>query len=146
MTFSINQFLPYLLNQASEAVSKDFQPHYRERYGMLRTEWRILFHLGLHGDMTAKQICDVASIHKTKVSRAVSALEAKRYLSKKTDENDRRLEHLSLTNLGQKVYNDLHSVAQQYDLKITTALSQDEVETLRSVLKKLAKTGGSRKA
>ncbi|MEY8120290.1 MarR family winged helix-turn-helix transcriptional regulator [Falsihalocynthiibacter sp. BN13B15] len=137
MSFSINEFLPYLLNQTSEAVSKDFQPQYRERYGMLRTEWRVLFHLGIHGKLTAKEICTLASLHKTKVSRAVTALEAKRFLSRTADENDRRLEHLSLTKQGQKAYADLHKAAQTYEEKITSALSEHEIDTLKSVLKKL---------
>jgi DNA-binding MarR family transcriptional regulator len=81
MNFSLPEFLPYLLNQAAEAVGKDFQSYYRDKYGMLRTEWRVLFHLGCYGDMTAKRICELASVHKTKVSRAVSALEAKRYVA-----------------------------------------------------------------
>lgn len=140
MSFSINEFLPYLLNQTAEAVSKDFQPQYRERYGMLRTEWRILFHLGIHGEMTAKQICTLASLHKTKVSRGVTALEAKRLLTRSTDEFDRRHEQLSLTKQGQKVYTDLHNAAQTYEARLTSALSDQEIATLKSVLKKLAKT------
>ncbi|MEM9195855.1 MAG: thiamine pyrophosphate-dependent enzyme [Myxococcota bacterium] len=33
---------------------------------MLRTEWRVLFHLGRRPDMTAKDICTQAKLHKTK--------------------------------------------------------------------------------
>ncbi len=80
MDFNLPHFLPYLLNQAAEAASAGFQAHYRGKYGMLRTEWRVLFHLGCYGRMSAKQICSKAKIHKTKVSRAVRELEAKRLL------------------------------------------------------------------
>jgi ATP-dependent Lon protease len=41
---------------------------------MLRTEWRVLFHLGIYGEMTATDIVNRARIHKTKVSRAVQKL------------------------------------------------------------------------
>ena len=57
MKSELSHFLPYLLNQAAEVVSQDFQPNYKNRYGMLRTEWRVLFHLGRLGEMTATQIC-----------------------------------------------------------------------------------------
>lgn len=50
-------FLPYLLNRAAEETSLGFQEHYRRRYGMLRTEWRVLFHLGRHGELSARDIC-----------------------------------------------------------------------------------------
>jgi len=46
----------HLLNRAAEEVSLDFQHHYKDRYGMLRTEWRVLAHLGERGTMTARDI------------------------------------------------------------------------------------------
>ena len=72
--FDLQDFLPYLLNQAAEVSSLEFQQVYRDRYGMLRTEWRVLFHLGLYGTMTAAQIGSRAKMHKTKISRAVQRL------------------------------------------------------------------------
>jgi hypothetical protein len=50
---------------------------------MLRTEWRVLFHLGRYGAMSAREISRRAGIHKTKVSRAVAALERKRFLERR---------------------------------------------------------------
>ena len=49
--FDLSSFLPYALNQAAEATSIGFQKFYRQQYGMLRTEWRVLFHLGRYGEM-----------------------------------------------------------------------------------------------
>ncbi len=138
MTFSVPDFLPYLLNQAAEAASRDFQTHYRTRYGMLRTEWRVLFHLGCYGDMTATAICEKGSLHKTKVSRAVSALEEKRYLVRREDKADRRVEHLSLTPAGAAVFRDLSAAAENYEQQLVEGLSWDETATLRDVLKRLA--------
>ncbi|WP_446720123.1 MarR family transcriptional regulator, partial [Leisingera sp. ANG-S] len=56
---------------------------------MLRTEWRVLFHLGNYGQMTAKEIGSRAKIHKTKISRAVAKLSEKRFVTRTRDENDR---------------------------------------------------------
>ncbi len=88
--FEIQDFLPYLLAQAADALSIEFQHYYKSRYGMLRTEWRVLFRLGSYGDMTARDICIRARIHKTKVSRAVAALERMRFLSREELPTDRR--------------------------------------------------------
>ncbi|MEL6809365.1 MAG: helix-turn-helix domain-containing protein, partial [Pseudomonadota bacterium] len=67
--FDVRMFLPYLLNQAAEAASLEFQNVYKDRYGMLRNEWRVLFHLGIYGRMTASDIGARAQMHKTKISR-----------------------------------------------------------------------------
>lgn len=137
MKHELSDFLPYLLNQAAEMASRDFQPHYKDRYGMLRTEWRVLFHLGRYGEMTAKQICEQAVIHKTKVSRAVTALEDKRFLKRETDEEDRRFEKLTLTKAGQTVFNDLAQAATRYDQTMEDILGSDNVNALKSMLRQL---------
>jgi DNA-binding MarR family transcriptional regulator len=136
--FDLGRFLPYALNQAAEATSLGFQQHYRQRYGMLRTEWRVLFHLGRYGAMTAKTICERASLHKTKVSRAVSALERKRYLARKPQEADRRHETLSLTRQGGNVYADLFKAAKRYDADLSAHFTAQEREILNRCLEKIA--------
>ena len=146
MKSDLSSFLPYLLNQAAELVSAKFQPNYRDRYGMLRTEWRVLFHLGRHGEMTAKQICEQAMLHKTKVSRAVHALQTKGFLRRQTSANDRRVEFLSLSPRGKTVFHDLSIAAASFEADLATQLSAQELENLRGTLTKLidASAGGRR--
>jgi len=142
--FELEQFLPYLLNQAAEASSLAFQQQYKTRYGMLRTEWRVLFHLGLYGRMTASEIGTRARMHKTKISRAVQRLAAQRLLTRTRDAADRRVEHLDLTEQGRAAYRDLHGVAARYDATLADQFTDEEVTVLRRVLLKLSEgTGGS---
>ena len=136
--FDLQTFMPYLLNRAAEASSQGFQSYYKGRYGMLRTEWRVLFHLGRYGEMTATEICDRTSVHKTKVSRAVSALEKKRFLSRKLQEADRRHEALSLTKAGLHAYSDLSREAQKFEGKLLGQFDEQELAILRRCLIQMA--------
>ncbi len=136
--FDLREFLPFLLNQAAEESSLEFQRAYKNRYGMLRTEWRVLFHLGNYGEMTAKEIGQRAKIHKTKISRAVRRLEQRRYLSRERDENDRRSEKLALTTGGRAVYRELRGIAQEYDTKLAANFTKGEGALLRMMLRRLA--------
>ncbi|MEM9967939.1 MAG: MarR family transcriptional regulator [Pseudomonadota bacterium] len=138
--FDLEMFLPYLLNQAAEAKSRAFQKIYRDRYGILRSEWRVVFHLGLYGQMTARDICDRAQMHKTKISRAVQRLESKRLIRRARDTSDRRVEHLSLTASGRRIYEDLRTTAKAYEADMLGAFSTKEIATLRSMLVTLANT------
>lgn len=135
---SLLDFLPYLLNQAAEESSLAFQEVYKGRYGMLRTEWRVLFHLGMNGRMTAKEIGERARIHKTKISRAVQRLASRRFLTRTRDERDRRSEHLELTQAGHAAYCDLRGVAETYDAKLEAQFTGPEVALLRIMLRRLA--------
>lgn len=136
--FNLRDFLPYLLNQAAEESSLAFQQVYKGRYGMLRTEWRVLFHLGMYGQMTAKEISERSLIHKTKVSRAVQRLAERRFLTRTRDETDRRSEHLELTAAGRAAYQDLRKVAEDYDDKLEAQFTRGEVAMLRVMLRRLA--------
>ena len=136
--FELEHFLPYLLTQAAETSSIVFQQVYKDRYGMLRTEWRVLFHLGLYGSMTASEIGARAKTHKTKISRAVHGLVSRRFVSRERDENDRRVEHLTLTASGQAAYVELRGIAEKYEAALMTSLTAEESKVLRRALVKLA--------
>jgi DNA-binding MarR family transcriptional regulator len=136
--FDLETFLPYALNRAAEAASRGFQAIYKARYGMLRTEWRVLAHLGQYGAMTARDICTRADLHKTKVSRAVKALEARRFLTRRTEERDRRQELLSLTAAGEAAFRNLAEEARRYDAALAAALPPGDLAALRRALRRLS--------
>lgn len=107
MEMRLDTFLPYRLNRLSEALSLEFRHIYRDRHGLNRPEWRVLVALADLGPATATQLCAHSAQHKTKVSRAVRALEERRWLTRATDPGDRRSEILTMTEAGRRVYGDL---------------------------------------
>ncbi|TCL08006.1 MarR family transcriptional regulator [Shimia isoporae] len=135
--FDLLGFLPYLLNQAAEESSLAFQKIYKDRYGLLRTEWRVLFHLGMFGEMTATEIGTRAKIHKTKISRAVYRLAQRRYLKRVPSETDRRVEWLVLTAAGETVYRDLRDTAERYEASLLDGFSAEDVAQLKRTLARL---------
>ncbi len=138
-SFDVQDFLPYLLNQAAEEGSLGFQTVYKERYGLLRTEWRVLFHLGIYGQMTATEIGTRARIHKTKVSRAVQKLNDRRFVERSRSDSDRRVEWLHLTAAGMSAYNDLSAIAQSYDAALQARFCEADIVVFKRVLRHLAR-------
>ena len=118
----LEDFLPYRLNRMAELVSRGFSAIYRERYAMTRPEWRALATLGQYGRVTATAIGHHSSMHKTKVSRAVAALEARKWLQRMPDKSDRRIEHLQLTKEGRRVYRDLVPAARAFESKVLSGM------------------------
>ena len=139
--FDLQAFLPYLLNQAAEEASLGFQKVYKDHYGLLRSEWRVLFHLGIFGRLTATEIGSKGKVHKTKISRAVQRLSDRRFVTRSRDAADRRVEHLSLTRQGRAAYDDLRDVARRYDAALMAALEPSEAAVLRRALRKLSEAG-----
>ena len=132
--FDLQDFLPYLLNQAAEATSRGFQASYRARHGLTRTQWRVMANLGRFGAMTARDICRISHIEKTKVSRAVAALESRGWLARTADPDDRRLERLELTPAGVSAFADLIEVAKAYEDGLHARLGDEGFAALRAAL------------
>ena len=122
-TLELETFLPYRLNRLADAVSRDFSSIYRDRHGMTRPEWRLLATLGQYGTMTATEIGQHSSMHKTKVSRAVSALEKRGWLKREAHEADRRLEQLTLTKGGETIYADIVPLALAFARRLETLMN-----------------------
>jgi DNA-binding MarR family transcriptional regulator len=136
--FDLQDFLPYLLNQAAEATSRGFQAAYRDRYGFTRTQWRVLANLGKFGAMTARDICAISHIEKTKVSRAVAALEQAGMLARAPSPTDGRAELLTLTDRGRAVFADLGRLALAFDRQLRALLGEGDVGQLVALLRRLA--------
>lgn len=134
MGFTLETFLPYRLNLAAELVSQRFAAQYRARYRMTRPEWRALAALGAYGRMTATEIGANSSMHKTKVSRAVRALEEKRWLKRSEDLDDRRIEHLELTSAGRRIYGEMVVLAQDYGRELARLLGAGGLKQLEAGL------------
>jgi DNA-binding MarR family transcriptional regulator len=139
--FDLEGFLPYLLNQAAEATSKSFHDTYRAAYGMTRTQWRVLANLGKFGSMTARDICTISHIEKTKVSRAVAALEAEGLLSRSISPQDRRAEILCLTERGRVVFADLGQRAIDYDRSLRAKIGPEIAAQLDELLRRIISEG-----
>ena len=110
----LEEFLPYRLYVVANLVSQALSRIYVDRYGIGVPEWRILVTLGQFEVMTAKAIGAHSHMHKTKVSRAVSALEQRKLIVRRENRADRREALLSLTPAGRAIYRDLAPSALEF--------------------------------
>lgn len=118
----LEQFLPYRLNRLADAVSREFSQIYKDLHSITRPEWRLLATLGEFGAMTATQVGAHSAMHKTKVSRAVAELERRRWLTRETDDTDRRIEKLELTKAGLSAYREIVPLALAFQDRLLTRI------------------------
>jgi len=129
----LEQFLPYRLNRIAAAVSQGFRSVYGPHHDLTIPEWRVLATLGQFEAMSAKAIGRHSAMHKTKVSRAVRALEERRWLRRRPSEEDRREEILTLTALGQKTYRDIVPKALAFERHILSELGPEAKALIASL-------------
>lgn len=142
MTLTLDAFLPYRLNRLAETVSLDMRPVYKDLHGLNRPEWRALAALAEIGPTTATVLGAHSAQHKTKVSRAVKALEARRWITRDTDPRDHRVEVITLTAAGRQAYDGLMAPMREREERILARLGSADRQALDQALGALEKAMG----
>jgi len=135
--FKLEEFLPYRLNVLSSVASQALSNIYTARYKIGIPEWRILVTLGHFGVMTGKAVGDHSHMHKTKVSRAVAALEQRKLIARKINRDDMRETFLSLTPAGRAIYDDLVPAALEFTRQLLNVVEPADRPALDRALTRL---------
>lgn len=135
----LNQFVPYRMVHLAANISLALSKIYKQEFDISIPEWRVLAQLAMQQKLYSKYIGEATSMDKSKVSRAVKALESKDYLLRKTDKNDNRAATLSLTAQGKILYEKIAPKALQWEKELTGVLDATEHQNLMQILDKLDK-------
>jgi DNA-binding MarR family transcriptional regulator len=133
----LEQFLPYQLNLVASLVSQALSRVYARRYRIGVPEWRVLVTLGQFGVMNGKAIGAHTHMHKTKVSRAVTLLEKRKLLVRRTNRADMRESFVSLTGPGRAMYEELAPHALDFAERLMEILNPSDRDAFNRGLQQL---------
>lgn len=131
---ALRSFLPFQLLVISEHVNRCFARVYGARFDLSLAEWQVLAVLGERGAATSTDIKLDCFMHKTKISRAVAALESRGLLTRRTSQSDLRVAHLSLTSRGRRMHEELIPLARTFTDGILAGLPPEQREALDAAL------------
>lgn len=138
----LDQFLPYRLSVASNAVSTRISASYRKRFGLKIAEWRLIAILAEGGEMTPLAIGRAARIDKISISRAAAALIARGLIGQRANPDDGRSHLLSLTSEGQSLYTEVVPAALAMERDLIASLSVEERSQLDQLLRRIEAAAG----
>jgi DNA-binding MarR family transcriptional regulator len=133
----LEQFVPFRLWLLSARMTKAVGRIYAERFGVSAAEWRALAVLGRSGPMTFSELQERAAMDKVRVSRTITTLMQKDYISREVDPFDRRRITLALSQSGQTVYNAIVPHILSVERDILASLTPAERSTLGQLISKL---------
>ena len=93
--------------------------------------------LAEYPDVSADEVCRRTKIEKSVVSRAVARLLKRHFINREIDEDDRRRSSLRLSETGLSVYDELMPIARDYEAKLLSGLTAEEMETFNAMIDKL---------
>jgi len=133
----LDSFLPYRINITAERISKALSGIYSKQFGLSVSEWRVVAFLGERGLLSAKDICELTLMDKTKVSRAVNSLDSKSLVIQETSQEDNRLRHLKLTAEGKRLYARLVPLALSWESLLLEDIPAQDFDTFMRVINRL---------
>lgn len=133
----LDEFLPYRLSLASNAVSQVIAQAYESRFGLKMHEWRVITVLAEDGELTQQEIVGRTKMDKVTVSRAAQVLAGRELLRRVTNAEDGRSLRLSLTEEGRELYTRVVPAAVELEAEVLKDLSPQEITELKDVLRRL---------
>jgi DNA-binding MarR family transcriptional regulator len=133
----LDDYLPYRLSVASNAVSRRISRAYETRFGLKIPEWRLVAVLADDGDMTQAQLVVRTAMDKVTVSRAAQALVARGLAAQTHDSADRRSRRLALTAEGRRLHAEVAPAALALERELLTCFSPAEIEGFKALLERI---------
>jgi len=135
--FNLDRFFPYLTRIYYRAVSESVSGIYKKEFGLTASEWRTMAVLGSYHFLSASDIVAHSSMDKVNVSRAVKGLQARGFLKRDIDDDDRRRAVLRLTDAGQKAFNTLVPMVRAREEECLSGLTGEERTALISMMERV---------
>lgn len=133
----LDDFLPYQLSVASNAVSGAVAKAYVAHFGLRIPEWRLIAVLAEQEGLSQQALVARTEMDKMTVSRAAQALAGRGLVSRVRHGEDGRSHALALSEAGRALYAQIAPKALEMEAALLKGLSNREVEALKATLQKL---------
>lgn len=133
----LDQFLPYQLSIASNAVSDAVASAYRNLFGLRIPEWRLVAVLAEGGNMSQQALCGLTRMDKVTVSRAAIALANRDLIERTSNPDDQRSHLLTLTAQGAALYDEVAPKALELERRIFAGFNRAERAQLQEMLRRI---------
>jgi len=110
------------------------------RYNLTQAQFGVLAHLSANDGISQQKLSEGLFVTKGNVCGLIDRLEERGLVVRESDPEDRRSNRLVLTLQGRELIEQVIPLNEQFISDYMSVLSQDEQETLRSLLRRLDKS------
>ena len=103
-------------------------------YKVTRSQWIAMHYIYNCHNLTQRDLADKMSVSQPTVVRFLQSLEFKGYLKRISDDKDKRVKQLELTEEGIKVYLDILPVVEEFQANTLAGISQEDLNTVKNTL------------
>lgn len=136
--FELNQFFPYRVRVFYTHVSSAVAEVYQHKHDMTPAEWRCMAILNLDAKMTAADIVLASSMDKVTVSRAISKLRQKGWVTEAANREDRRSKLIKVSASGYAVLADLIPKALEIERQLLDGVSEEHLRIFDETMARIS--------
>jgi DNA-binding MarR family transcriptional regulator len=133
----LQDYLPYRLSVASNAVSRLIARAYERQFGLKIPQWRLLAVLADEGALTQQTLCGRTIMDKVTVMRAAQGLLRRRLVKRLPNAEDGRSHRLILSESGRALYDQVAPLALDYEAQLLEGIKPRDVVRLDRLLRQL---------
>jgi DNA-binding MarR family transcriptional regulator len=140
----LQDFLPYRLSVAANAVSRLIAGAYERQFGLKNPQWRLLGVLADEWPLTQQTLCGRTIMDKVTVMRAAQGLLRRRLLRRLPNSEDGRSHRLVMTAAGRRLYARIVPLALAYQQQLLEGIGQRDVEQFQRLLRRIEQAASVR--
>jgi DNA-binding MarR family transcriptional regulator len=136
----LQNYLPYRLSVAANAVSRLIARAYEDGFGLKIPQWRLIAVLADEGPLTPQALCSSTIMDKVTVTRAAQGLLRRRLVRRLPNHLDGRSHRLALTRTGERIYRKIVPLALEHEARLLQGFTRADALRLERLLRQLELT------
>jgi DNA-binding MarR family transcriptional regulator len=140
----LQDYLPYRLSVAANAVSRLVARAYEHQFGLKNPQWRLLAVLADEGPLTQQMLCGRTIMDKVTVMRAAQGLLRRRLVKRLPNAEDGRSHRLEMTAAGTRLYDRIVPLALAYEAQLLAGIERRDIERFEQLLRRVEQAASAR--
>ena len=126
--------LPILINDAGLLYRRFFNRQVKE-LGLTAAQWEVLSYIYRRQGLTQTELADLLATGKSPLGKKLDSLEAKGMVERKSDDTDRRVKRIYMTNKLGPLEDELREAVDNMVLLAAEGISNPDLDQIRSWLR-----------
>ena len=140
--FNLDDCIACITNRAGNTLAKNFDKMLIS-YQISRSNWFAIYYIETIPGINQKHLAEKLGFTPASVAHLVDKLENDGLIVRKSIENDNRVNELSLTNFGKKIFKELIAVSEKYKEICTSNINPEELAIFRKVLENMVENSNT---
>ena len=136
--FKRGELYSIITGMASTAITRRIQKNFRMAGLDITVEqWSVLYHLWKEDGLSQQELCNRSFRDRPSITRLLHNMEKQGLVNRVLNTNDRRINHIFLTDTAKKLKENTTQVANRTLNEGLNGVTKEEIDTVRKVLQQV---------